>query len=93
MGDGISIFNTEGDYKAKLAYRIKDESGEKVKIRNPVFKMEWGSITIVYQLLFKMKNTKGVIILLAMVPIFWWILKMLMISRIDKMKFLMFYIA
>ena len=44
MGDGISIFNTEGDYKAKLAYRIKDESGEKVKIRNPVFKMEWGSI-------------------------------------------------
>ena len=40
MGDGISIFNTEGDYKAELAYRIKDESGEKVKIRNPVFKME-----------------------------------------------------
>lgn len=39
MGDGISIFNTKGDYKAKLAYRIKDESGEKVKIRNPVFKM------------------------------------------------------
>ena len=27
-----------------LAYCIKDESGEKVKIRNPVFKMEWGSI-------------------------------------------------
>ena len=42
---------------------------------------------------FKMKNIKGVIILLVMVPIFWWILKMLMISRIDKMKFLMFYIA
>lgn len=41
----IQYFNTEGDYKAKLAYRIKDESGEKVKIRNPVFKMEWGSIT------------------------------------------------
>lgn len=40
MGDGISIFNTEGDYKAKPAYRIKDESREKVKIRNPVFKME-----------------------------------------------------
>ena len=101
MGDGISIFNTEGDYKAKLAYRIKDESGEKGKSEiqylrwksKPVFKMEWGSITIVYQLLFKMKNIKGVIILLVMVPIFWWILKMLMISRIDKMKFLMFYIA
>ena len=29
MGNGISIFNTEGDYKVKLAYRIKDESGEK----------------------------------------------------------------
>ena len=40
MGDGILIFNTEGDYKAEPAYRIKDESGEKVKIRNPVFKME-----------------------------------------------------
>ena len=44
MGDGISIFNTEGDYKVKLAYHIKDESGEKVKSRNPVFKMEWGAI-------------------------------------------------
>ena len=39
MGDGISIFNTEGDYKVKLAYRINDGRGEKVKIRNPVFKM------------------------------------------------------
>ena len=29
MGDGISIFNTEGDYKVNLAYCIKDESGEK----------------------------------------------------------------
>lgn len=42
---------------------------------------------------FQDENIKGVIILLVMVPIFWWILKMLMISRIDKMKFLMFYIA
>lgn len=40
MGDGILIFNTEGNYKVNLAYCIKDESGEKVKIRNPVFKME-----------------------------------------------------
>lgn len=60
MGDGISIFNKEGDYKAKLAYRIKDESGEKVKIRNPVFKMEWGSIIIVCLQLFKMKSIKDV---------------------------------
>lgn len=52
MGDGISIFNTEGDYKAKLAYRIKDGRGEKVKTEiqylrwesKPVFKMEWGPI-------------------------------------------------
>ena len=47
MGDEISIFNTEGDYKVKPAYRIKDGRGEKVKIRNPVFKMEWGSIKFV----------------------------------------------
>lgn len=40
MRNGILIFNTEGNYKAKLAYRIKDGRGEKVKIRNPVFKME-----------------------------------------------------
>lgn len=40
MRNGILIFNTEGDYKVKLAYRIKDGGGEKVKIRNPVFKME-----------------------------------------------------
>lgn len=39
MGDGISIFNMEGDYKVKPAYGIKDGRGEKVKIRNPVFKM------------------------------------------------------
>ena len=28
MRNGILIFNTEGDYKVKLAYRIKD-GGEK----------------------------------------------------------------
>jgi len=39
LGDGILIFNTEGDYKVKLAYHIKDGRGEKVKIRNPIFKM------------------------------------------------------
>ena len=35
---------------------------------------------------FQDEKHQGVIILLVMVPIFWWILKMLMISRIDKMK-------
>lgn len=39
MRDEISISNMEGDYKVKLAYHIKDGRGEKVKIRNPVFKM------------------------------------------------------